>query len=68
MRDKVSRKSHKPRPYKPTLATALKQASRAGVAVASAIIEHGKVTLVFGEPTKDNKNPWDSVLNHEPKN
>jgi hypothetical protein len=64
MPDKA-RKPYKPRrQYKPTLATALKQAVKAGITVASATIEHGKVTLIFGEPAKDSRNPWDTVLNN----
>ena len=69
MPDKASRKSHKPRrPYKPTLALALKQAGKAGVTVTSAIIEHGKLTLVFDKSAKDSRNPWDTVLNDDTKN
>jgi len=52
---------------KPNLASALKQASKAGVAVAGATITADGVTLEFGQPdaVKTNTNPWDEVLDHE---
>jgi hypothetical protein len=47
------------RQRRPSLAAALKQASDAGVPVAGATIEDGKVSLTFGEgvPSEAN-NPW----------
>jgi hypothetical protein len=43
------------RQRKPTLARALREAAKAGVNVAGATIENGKVTLQFGEPVKANE-------------
>ena len=40
---------------KTTLASALKEARKAGAAVSAATIEDGKVTLTFGEPTTSEK-------------
>lgn len=51
---------------KPTLAGALKQASRAGVTVAGATLTSDGVVLTFGNnsaPTQS-ANPWDEVLQH----
>jgi hypothetical protein len=47
------------RQRRPTLASALREAAKAGVPVRSAQVEAGKVTLTFGEvePT-DESNPW----------
>jgi hypothetical protein len=42
----------KPRPRKLTLTRALREATKAGVSVASATIEDGKVLLTFGEAVK----------------
>lgn len=49
------------RKRKPTLRAALEAAQKAGKAVKSAIVEDGKVTLVFGEPTADSSE-WDEAL------
>ncbi len=60
----------KRRERKPTLATQLKQASKAGVAVKSATVAaDGSVTLSFGDPSPRSdslENPWDEVLRREP--
>jgi hypothetical protein len=59
--------SSKPRrARKPTLASELRQAKKAGLSVKGATIEQDKLTLTFGEPTPDNTevNPWDTVLKH----
>ncbi len=46
-----------------TLASALRQADRAGKPVASATITADNVTLTFGEPEATNNiNEWDQVL------
>jgi hypothetical protein len=50
------------RKRKPTLRAALEAAQKAGKAVKSAVVEDGKVTLVFGEPTADTGNEWDEAL------
>ena len=55
-------------PRKPTLASQLRQAKKAGLSVKGATIEPDKVTLIFGEPAKDDGNPWDIVLSHDTKN
>ena len=34
------------------------------IIAAGAMIEDGKVTLVFGEPTADTNNEWDQALDH----
>jgi len=50
------------KPRQPTLASALKQAAKAGKSVKGAEIYPGHVVLQFGEPTPINANPWDEVL------
>jgi hypothetical protein len=64
----VSEQKKPRRQRKPTLARALREAANAGVNVAGATIEDGKVSLTFGEVAKSNgnveANPWDTVLNH----
>jgi len=48
---------------RPTLSAALKGARAAGEKVRAAIVEDGKITLTFGEPTADNANDdWDRKL------
>jgi hypothetical protein len=47
----------KRRARKPTLAAALKQASKAGQHVSGAVIEDGKIELKFGEQTNNEPNP-----------
>jgi len=57
----------KRQPRKPTLASELRQARRAGLSVTAAIIDpDGRLSLQFGEPTAESveSNPWDRVLNH----
>ena len=49
----VRNSQKKPRRRKTTLARALREAAKAGVNVAGATIEDGKVTLTFGEPRPD---------------
>ena len=49
----------KRRQRKPSLATALKQARKAGVSVKGATIEAGKVSLEFGEPEPEPTNDFD---------
>lgn len=46
----VSSSQKKPRRRKTTLARALREAAKAGVNVAGATVEDGKVTLTFGGP------------------
>ena len=51
------------RPRRPTLATVLKQAERAGFKPAGATVTADGVTLTFGgEPGPDNHNSWDSAI------
>ncbi len=52
------------RARKPTLAQALREAAKAGVNVAGATIEDGKVSLTFGKPSAAtvNENEWDEEL------
>jgi hypothetical protein len=52
---------------KPTLASALRQASKAHVSVASVEFSDGKIALVLGEPDANAAEPneWDSVLRIE---
>jgi len=50
------------KPRKPTLASALKQAAKAGKSVKGAEVYPDRVVLQFGEPTPINANPWDEVL------
>jgi hypothetical protein len=59
------------RTRKVTLTQALREAAKAGVSVAGAAIEDGKVTLTFGDTVSDtvsgtgtSGNPWDEVLSH----
>jgi hypothetical protein len=60
----VSSSQKKPRRRKTTLARALREAAKAGVNVAGATIEDGKVTLTFGEPRPtETGNPWLADLN-----
>ena len=48
---------------KPTLRAALEAAQKAGKSVKSAIVEDGKVTLTFGDPTADETcSDWDEHL------
>ena len=69
MPEKIPRKPHKSRgPAGPTLTTAIRQALKAGATITSATIERGKVTLIFSEPVKESRNPWDEVLNDDQKN
>jgi hypothetical protein len=52
------------RERKPTLAAALKQASKAGQHVSGAVIEDGKIELKFGKQDADDTaaaNEWDEV-------
>ena len=52
------------RKRRPTLRAALEAAQKAGKAVKSATIKDREVTLVFGEPTAENKaDEWDERLN-----
>jgi hypothetical protein len=44
-----------------TLARAMKQAKRAGVAVQSVTVKSDGVELQLGDATPDQANPWDSV-------
>jgi hypothetical protein len=63
----MSEPPHKPvRRRRPTLSSVLKAAQKAGRTVKSAVVEDGKVTLTFGEPTVDgtNENKWDEALRH----
>ena len=56
------------RKRKVSLANALRQAKKAGQAVAGAPVTADGVTLTFGQPgaTKPtDENPWDQVLDHE---
>jgi len=48
---------------RPTLSSALKAAQKAGRTVKSAVVEDGKVTIIFGDeaPTKAS-NEWDEAL------
>jgi len=46
----------------PTLASALKQAAKAGKSVKGAELYPDRTVLQFGEPTSINANPWDEVL------
>ena len=52
----------RPRPKRkrrPTLAAALREARKAGITVAGATVETGKVTLTFGKPEPtEASNPW----------
>jgi hypothetical protein len=50
------------RKRKPTLRAALAAAKKAGTPVKSAVVEDGKVSLVFGEPMADTSNEWDEAL------
>jgi hypothetical protein len=50
------------RARKPTLAAALKQASKAGQHVSGAVIEDGKIELKFGEQTNNEPNPWERAM------
>ena len=51
------------RPCRPTLASALKEASKAGQHVSGAVIEPGKIELRFGEPgAAPSSNPWDAEI------
>jgi hypothetical protein len=53
------------RARRPTLAGALKEASKAGQHVAGAVIEDGKIELRFGEPgaaAVATSNPWDEEI------
>jgi hypothetical protein len=55
-------------PRRPTLAAALKEASKAGQHVAGAVFEPGKIELRFGEPggtAAPTSNPWDEVLSRD---
>jgi hypothetical protein len=58
------------RQRKPRLDAALKQASKAGVTVASATIApDGSVSLTFGKPgdvVDQEFNPWNKVLRRDP--
>jgi sorbitol-specific phosphotransferase system component IIA len=50
---------------RPTLSDALKAAKRAGKQVKSAVVEDGKVTLVFSgdeTPVEAGTNEWDKAL------
>jgi hypothetical protein len=51
-------------PRRPTLAAALKEASKAGQHVAGAVIEPGKIELRFGEPgaAQATSDPWQADL------
>jgi hypothetical protein len=54
----------KTRRRRTTLAGVLREAAKAGVNVAGATIEDGKVTLTFGEPRPtETGNPWLADLN-----
>jgi hypothetical protein len=64
-RPRPAKRMHKRRV---TLARAMRQASKAGVAVNGATVNvDGSVTLMFGETANgsgENGNPWDEVLTH----
>jgi hypothetical protein len=49
-------------PRRPTLAAALKEASKAGQHVAGAVIEPGKIELRFGEPQAEQTNDLDKWM------
>ena len=58
---------HKPtrRQRRPALSAALQAARNAGLEVKTAVVEHGKVTLTFGDGTTvtgTNENEWDRRL------
>ena len=52
----------KPRRRTPTLASALKQAAKAGASVSGATIEDGRVVLTFGEPAKSESSELDTWM------
>jgi hypothetical protein len=52
----------KPRSRKLTLARALREAAKAGVSVAGATIEDGRVSLTFGETAKTGGNELDDWM------
>jgi hypothetical protein len=59
----LPKKRRKPR--RPTLAGALTQASKAGVAVkAATIAPDGSITIVPGQPGASDFNEWDQELLH----
>lgn len=64
--DEATKPAKSRKPPKPlTLARALRDAKKAGVTVAGATVENGKVTLQFGEPQtnqKTNNNDLDKWL------
>ena len=68
-REAGDRSSKRPRVRKPTFASVARQASKAGIPVASyAVDPDGRITVIVGQPdtTANNSNPWDEVLRREP--
>ena len=55
-------RERKRRKRKPTLARALREAAKAGVNVAGATIEDGKVSLTFGEAQPEQTNDLDKWM------
>src|SRR5262245_19527894 len=60
---KASPPPHARRQRKPNLASALRQAPKAGASVQGAVIDpSGKIELRFGEPEKPTTNPWEAEI------
>jgi hypothetical protein len=58
----TAKKEHKP--HRPSLASVVRQATKAGVEVARIEIEGGKITIITskGDSVSVERNPWDEVL------